>query len=176
MNASLSQPFKDSIDLLKTVLGEGELEVTDENNHSPQLIISKNPIDLSAKTSIIKSNNTTDDTVEDGAPEGNDNAKGPHKRSKFSKKDQNRYKKRIVGKKTSEGVEVKMFSEPHVFDRIAQRNISMKKIEDMLASDKVSPDKTYPDTRKCYDIEGMRLVLDVTDGTVVTVEKRRQNK
>ena len=176
MNASLFQPFKDSIDLLKSVLGEVELAAMDENNQSTQPIISENPIDLSAKTSIIKSKDTTEDTVKDGAPEGNDNAKGPHKRSKLSKKDQDRYKKRIVGKKTSDGVEVKRFSEPHAFDRIAQRNISMKKIEDMLASDKVSPDKTYPDSRKCYDIEGMRLVLDVTDGTIVTVEKRRQNK
>lgn len=172
MNASLFQPFKDSIDLLQMILGECEFGITDEKNQLTQSIIFENPIDLSAKTSIMKPK----EIIEDGAPEGNDNAKGPHKRSKLSKKDQDRYKKRIVGKKTSDGVEVKRFSEPHAFDRIAQRNISMKKIEDMLASDKVSPDKTYPDSRKCYDIEGMRLVLDVTDGTIVTVEKRRQNK
>ena len=51
----------------------------------------------------------------------------------------------------------------------------MGQIEQMLRSNQVSPDKTYPD-RNCYDIKGKRLVLDKKTGEIITVEKRRQNK
>ncbi len=154
------------------VVNQNALVVRDDGKELTFPFISENPIDKSTFSSIIKSKETT----EDGAPEGNDNAKGPHKRSKLSQADKDAYNKRIIGKKTSDGVEIKMFNDPHAYDRIAQRNISKKKIEDMLASSKVSPDKTYPKTRRCYDIPKMRLVVDITTGTIVTVERRRQNK
>lgn len=111
----------------------------------------------------------------DGAPYGNQNAAGPHKRSHLSEKDKARYNKRIVGQTTSDGVTVKRFSD-HAFDRIAQRNISPKRIENMLKSDKVSADKEHPDTRRCYDVSGSRLVLDHTNGAIVTIEWRSSNK
>jgi len=164
LGPSLFQPFKDGLDKIVSVLK------SDSSSTFP--FISENPIDKSAKLSKIKSK----DTIIDGAPEGNDNAKGHHKRSHLSQKDKESYDKRIIGKKTSDGVEIKRFSEPHAYDRIAQRNISKKKIEEMLESAKVSPDKTYPESRRCYDIPNMRLVVDFTNGTIVTVEKRRQNK
>ena len=91
-------------------------------------------IDLSAETDTIKAKGIT----KDGAPKGNDNAAGPHKRSHLSNSDKARYRNRIVGQKTSDGVQVKGFSD-HAFDRIAQRNLSPKRIEDMLRSQNVSP-------------------------------------
>ena len=128
------------------------------------------PIDFSPENNTIKSQETS----EDGAPKGNRNAAGPHKRSHLSEVDKQKYTKRIVGQKTSDGVTVTGFID-HAFDRVAQRNISMGQIEQMLRSNQVSPDKTYPD-RNCYDIKGKRLVLDKKTGEIITVEKRRQNK
>ena len=127
-------------------------------------------LDFSTPTDTIKSKGIT----KDGAPKGNDNAAGPHKRSHLSSSDKARYRNRIVGQKTSDGVQVKGFSD-HAFDRIAQRNLSPKRIEDMLRSQNVSPDKTYQN-RRCYDVKGSRLVLDHTTGTIVTIEWRKQNR
>lgn len=127
-------------------------------------------LDFSTPANTIKSKGITND----GAPKGNDNAAGPHKRSHLSSSDKARYRNRIVGQKTSDGVQVKGFSD-HAFDRIAQRNLSPKRIEDMLRSQNVSPDKTYQN-RRCYDVKGSRLVLDHTTGTIVTIEWRKQNR
>lgn len=127
-------------------------------------------LDFSTPANTIKSKGITND----GAPKGNDNAAGPHKRSHLSSSDKARYRNRIVGQKTSDGVQVKGFSD-HAFDRIAQRNLSPKRIEDMLRSQDVSPDKTYQN-RRCYDVKGSRLVLDHTTGTIVTIEWRKQNR
>lgn len=138
---------------------------TDGNVYS-----SENPIDFQAETDTI----TSKDIINDGAPKGNDNAAGPHKRSHLSSSDKAKYRNRIVGQKTSDGVQVKGFSN-HAFDRIAQRNLSPKRIEDMLRSQNVSPDKTYQN-RRCYDVKGSRLVLDHTTGTIVTIEWRKQNR
>ena len=136
---------------------------------------------LDMLTDLLKNHLTTSNTTDtittdnlDGAPVGNQNAAGPHNRQHLSKKDKDSYSKRIVGQKTSDGIEVTGFSD-HAFDRIAQRNITKGQIEKMLGSTKVSPDKTYPD-RNCYDIKGKRLVLDTQNGVIVTIEKRRQNK
>lgn len=128
------------------------------------------PLDFSSEYNTITSKGTSTD----GAPKGNDNAAGPHKRSHLSKADKEKYKKRIVGQKTSDGVTITGFRD-HAFDRIAQRNMSMGQIEKLLQSSQVSPDKTYPD-RNCYDVPGKRLVLDKTTGEIVTIEWRRQNK
>ncbi len=127
-------------------------------------------LDFSTPADTIKSKGIT----KDGAPKGNDNAAGPHKRSHLSSSDKARYRNRIVGQKTSDGVQVKGFSD-HAFDRIAQRNLSPKRIEDMLRSQDVSPDKTYQN-RRCYDVKGSRLVLDHMTGTIVTIEWRKQNR
>ena len=132
--------------------------------------ISEKPIDKCSDSATI----TVKETSEDGAPHGNNNAAGPHKRQHLSSADKERYSKRIVGQTTSDGVKVTGFS-GHAFDRIAQRNLSPKRIEDMLSSSEVSPDKNHP-TRRCYDTKGSRLVLDYTNGTIVTIEWRSQNK
>ena len=92
----------------------------------------------------------------------------------MSAKDKAKYDRRIKGKKTSDGVEVKKIS-GHAYDRIAERRISPKRIEDMLSSANVTPDKTYPD-RRCYDVPGSRLVLNHKTGEIVTIEWRRKNK
>ena len=84
------------------------------------------------------------------------------------------YRQQIVGKTTSDGVTVKGISS-HAFDRIAQRKISPGRINQMIASPNVSPDKKHP-TRRCYDIKGSRLVLDTKTGDIVTIEWRKQNK
>ena len=128
------------------------------------------PIDFSPENNTIKSQETS----EDGAPKGNQNAAGPHKRSHLSEADKKKYTKRIVGQKTSDGVTVTGFWD-HAFDRIAQRNMSMGQIEKLLKSSQVSPDKTYPN-RNCYDVPGKRLVLDKNTGEIVTIEWRKQNK
>ena len=147
------------------------LEETDRTDSNEKTVDSEEkPLDFSTPADTIKSKGITND----GAPKGNDNAAGPHKRSHLSSSDNARYRNRIVGQKTSDGVQVKGFSD-HAFDRIAQRNLSPKRIEDMLRSQNVSPDKTYQN-RRCYDVKGSRLVLDHTTGTIVTIEWRKQNR
>lgn len=147
------------------------LEETDRTDSNEKTVDSEEKsLDFSTPTDTIKSKGIT----KDGAPKGNDNAAGPHKRSRLSSSDKARYRNRIVGQKTSDGVQVKGFSD-HAFDRIAQRNLSPKRIEDMLRSQNVSPDKTYQN-RRCYDVKGSRLVLDHTTGTIVTIEWRKQNR
>lgn len=147
------------------------LEETDRTDSNEKPVDSEEKtLDFSTPADTIKSKGIT----KDGAPNGNDNAAGPHKRSHLSSSDKARYRNRIVGQKTSDGVQVKGFSD-HAFDRIAQRNLSPKRIEDMLRSQNVSPDKTYQN-RRCYDVKGSRLVLDHTTGTIVTIEWRKQNR
>lgn len=133
--------------------------------------IHENPIDKSTEISIVKSKEIT----EDGAPKGNNNAAGPHRRSKMSNADKAKYRKRLQGQTTSDGIKIKVVTD-HALDRAAQRNISPKQIESMISSSKVSPDKERPDSRRCYDIKGKRMVVDFLTGEIVTVEKRRQNK
>lgn len=151
---------------LKLTLEEIDGDSRDSKNADSE----EKTLDFSMPMDTIKSTGIS----EDGAPKGNDNAAGPHKRSHLSSSDKARYKKRIVGQTTSDGVTVKGFSE-HAFDRVAQRNLSPKRIEDMLRSTNVSPDKTYA-SRRCYDVKGSRLVLDHTTGTIVTIEWRKQNR
>ena len=101
MEHALFQPFADGLKLLDAVLfrtdskdddmewhwvdeigaymlrfkGGDNTEVADENNSSTIPFISENPIDKSAFSDIIKSKETMD-----GAPKGNQNAAGPHKK------------------------------------------------------------------------------------------------
>ena len=133
-------------------------------------LISEKTLDFSREYATISSKEIS----QDGAPRFNKNAAGPHKKSHLSKADKEKYSKRIVGQKTSDGITVTKFSN-HAYDRIAQRNISMGQIEKLLQSSNIVPDKTYPD-RNCYDIPGKRLVLNKNTGEIVTIEWRRQNK
>lgn len=142
-----------------------EMNISENISAAPE-----KPIDFSPENNTIKSQETS----EDGAPKGNQNAAGPHQRSHLSKADQEKYTKRIVGQKTSDGITVTGFWN-HAFDRIAQRNMSMGQIEKLLQNGQVSPDKTYPN-RNCYDVPGKRLVLDKNTGEIVTIEWRKQNK
>ena len=111
----------------------------------------------------------------DGAPQGNQNAAGPHKGKgqaghSLSKKEREKIKSRLVGKKSSQGVVVKRISQ-HAFDRIGGRKMSAGRIEKMLASTNVSPSQTGSN-RSTYDIPGSRLVLG-DDGTIITVMWRK---
>lgn len=117
---------------------------------------------------------TSKELSQDGAPKGNKNAEGPHRRNHLSEADKRSYTKRIVGKTTSDGITITGFSD-HAYDRVAQRNVSKSQIEQMIHSENIVPDKQFPD-RNCYDIKGKRLVLNKKTGEIVTVEKRRQNK
>ncbi len=137
------------------------------------------PIDKSHK---IGYNNITDNSNYD---EGNSNS-GNHNHSgrpghrggsqrQLSAKEKAKISSRIIGQKTSDGVEIKGITN-HAFERIGGRKISAKRIENMLASENVSEDKRYPESRRCYDVSGSRLVVDFVDGKIITVEWRSNNK
>lgn len=158
-DATLFTPFALSLDMMVSksneIVPNNEYSVNSEQIHQKEFTTPTN-------SDIIQ------ETSEDGGPGSG------KQRTHLSEEDKASYTKRIVGQKTSDGVEVTGFRD-HAFDRIAQRNISKAQIERMLQSPDVSPDKTYPE-RNCYDIKGKRLVLDMTTGEIITVEKRRQNK
>ncbi|MCM1059070.1 MAG: DUF1073 domain-containing protein [Eubacterium sp.] len=124
--------------------------------------------------------NNNSNTDEGNSNSGNHNHSGrPGQRGgsqrQLSKQEKTKISNRIVGQKTSDGVEVKGITN-HAFERIGERKISAKRIENMLASAEVSEDKKNPESRRCYDVSGSRLVLDVNDGKIITVEWRRSNK
>lgn len=162
-----------------TVVVNQKALVVCENSDSANTDTSENTEDNQEKTLDISPENNTiklRDTSTDGAPKGNQNAAGPHKKKgsggyKVSKEQREKITKRLVGQKSSKGTEVKAVSD-HAFDRVGQRMISPGRIEKMLASTDTKPDKTHPD-RTVYDIEGSRLVLS-DDGTVVSVMWRKK--
>lgn len=184
----LFKPFKDGIDVMVHKLSHLDEDIEwvfaeELGVYVPKLtfsFISENPIDKSAKMSKIKSKDITEDNDDGGKGSGNFNHEGVKgqrggSKAKLSAKDKRKYESRLKGKKTSDGVEIKSIRS-HAFDRIAERRISPKRIENMLESSKVTPDKTYPDSRRCYDVPGSRLVVDYKIGEIVTIEWRKQNK
>lgn len=180
-NGTLFPPFKSSLDFLVGELKENEQE---ENSLEKLNKSSENHLTYEDEYATIKmweeptdtlDNTEEEDIVEDGAPNGNQNAAGPHKRWKMSEAEKTKSRKRLIGQRTSDGVEIKSVRD-HALDRSTQRNISMKQIEAMMSSKKVTPDKQYPNSRRCYDIKGKRLVVDYEVGEIITVERRRQNK
>lgn len=173
LEASLFPPFRDSLEILSSCL---DFDATDKKTPKNFSDNTEKTLDNSSVYNTIKSQ---DETMDGGPGSGNFNhqgVKGQRGGSKpqLSEKDKAKYDRRIKGKKTSDGVEVKNIS-GHAYDRIAERRISPKRIEDMLSSAKVSPDKTHPD-RSCYDVPGSRLVLNHKTGEIVTIEWRRKNK
>ena len=104
----------------------------------------------------------------DGAPYGNDNAKGPHKKHSRNIGSEERKKicKRIVGQTSSQGVKIKKIA-PHALDRVGERLISVGRVEKLLASEDVRPDKKHAD-RKVYHHKGCNLVLS-DSGDIITV-------
>lgn len=168
LSPSLFQPFKDGVEKVVESL-------TDESTFP---FISENPIDKSAFSSIIKSKDNTEET-DGGAGSGNHNHEGVPgqqggSKRRLSSQEKAKIKKRFVGTKTSDGVEIKSFRD-HAFDRIAERKISNGRIQKMLESSEVSQDKTHPE-RRVYDVPGSRMVVDIDKGEIVTFEWRRQNK
>ena len=91
----------------------------------------------------------------------------------LSDAEKKKYTDRLVGQKTSQGVAVTGIWD-HAFGRQGERKMSIGRVEKMLQSSNVSPDKTHSD-RKCYDIKGSRLVLN-DKGEIVSVMWRKQNK
>lgn len=167
-SASLFAPFAYSLKVLKKELGfrvDGKRRAKRENADS-----AKNTLDNTEKQVTINEKNSTG-TNADGAPVGNQNAKGPHKKSGgkgyvVSAKERKKLNERFKGVKSSKGTVVKEFSD-HAFDRVGGRAISAGRIQKMLDSTDTKPDKSLPD-RTLYDFDGSRLVL-ADDGTIVTV-------
>ena len=91
----------------------------------------------------------------------------------LSPKEREKIKKRLVGQKTHDGIEIKSVSS-HAFDRIGGRKMSTGRIDQMRTQGKVSPGN-QPDTR-CYDIEGSRMVLNTATGNIITVMWRGGKK
>lgn len=161
LKASLFQPFADSIDVIEDFLDGKNFE---------------NPIDKPVQSDTIKSQVLS---MDGGPGSGNDDHEGRIGRvggskPKLSDKEKAKYEKRIVGKKTSDGVTITSIGD-HAFDRIAIRKISPKRIEDMMASTRISQDPNHKERRR-YDVKGSRLVVDYEAGVIVTVEWRKQNK
>ena len=87
--------------------------------------------------------------------------------------DRSALQKRLVGKKTADGVEIKKVSN-HAFDRVDGRNISEQTINELINTQITSPGNT--ERTRCYEIKKYRMILDIKSGIVVTVMKRRNNK
>lgn len=83
----------------------------------------------------------------------------------LSKADRQKINDRIIGKKTSQGVEIKKISS-HAFDRIGGRKISPGRIEKTLDSIDTEPGHTENTIKHHY--KGGAAVVDSNTGTLVT--------
>ena len=134
---------------------------------------SENIIDYDVENAIVKSKGLQ----YDGAPPGNQNAAGPHKGKggntgrHVGKAEREKIKNRFVGTTTSQGTKITGVSD-HAFDRLGGRLMSPGRMQKMLDSTDVKPDKTFPD-RKLYDIPGSRMVVS-DSGVIVTMMWRRR--
>ena len=165
LEASMFQPFKDSLEVLDKCL----------NGEYVNPIISENPIDKSAQSVTIKSQ----DTTEDGGPgSGNHGHKGrPGQQGgsdhSLGAKEKAKITKRLVGQRTHDGIVIRSVS-AHAFDRIGGRKMSVGRIDRMRTEGVPSPGNR-PHTR-CYDIDGSRMVIDTDSGNVMTVMWRGGRK
>lgn len=193
LKPSLFQPFADDLVLLMSILGPapnnddgGENATKPKADKASQLadalcktkalresrysntIISEKPIDKSAKTGTI----TSEETHTDGAPYGNQNAAGPHKKSLKQKLDE-----ALIGQKTSNGLEIKSYSS-HAKMRFGQRHVKPKKALEALQN----PDYTLPGNegegnRTVYVKGRTRVIFDNDEQEIKTVyEKTRGRK
>lgn len=127
--------------------------------------IPENPIDKSVNSATIKSQEIPTSNADFGV-------KGM-KWGERKAADRSELQKKLVGKKTADGVEIKKVSN-HAFDRVDGRGISEQTIDDLMNTQITSPGNT--ERTRCYEIKNYRMVLDTKSGTVVTVMKRRNNK
>ena len=88
------------------------------------------------------------------------------KKSKLGAKKVKKYTDRLVGQKTSTGTEITEIR-GHVFTRIAERGVSEKRFEDMMAKPP-KQDKTFASRDVCSD-RGSGLVVDRETGEMITV-------
>jgi hypothetical protein len=161
----LFPPFAESLKLLPdgTQSEVQERETADAiawNNRDADSEIPHKTLQSVSKCDII---GVSDEAKHDG---GEGSGIEGHTTPRLSAKDKSKYDSRIVGQKTSSGVEVKSFSN-HAYDRLAQRRISSNRILQMLTQTP-QPSKSNPDC-DVYKHNGSSIVIDRNSGKVVTV-------
>ncbi len=179
--ASMFQPFADGLELLKKCIdielfyGEedsipklakhiGKAMYSGDNKIYQNSDNLEKNLDKSAQSVMIKSKEIAEADSE-RADYGVKGMKWGERRAALEKK--------IVGRTTSDGVKIKKVT-AHAFDRVDGRGISESTIEKLLSTDKITPGNTS--NTKCYEVKGFRMVLNVENGKIVTIMKRRQNK
>ena len=150
----LYPPFKLSLELIAKELGIPS--IFDEKSKNLQKLHDKGF--TSASDGDIINNIETD-----GGPGSGKKPEGGHR---LSRKDMEKFKKRFIGFKTSDGHTIKSVSN-HAFDRVGGRLLPNGRVERMLTEGKIRPGHT-PNTQ-CYDVGGSRLVLDTSNGKIVTI-------
>lgn len=169
LRPSLFQPFADSIDLLKKL--HKDYAYSEDNNleKSDKTLDFHDVCDIVTLRDYILQLNNDLDEHEDMGVKGM--KWGQHK---LSKEEHKKIESRVKGHISSNGTEVKSISY-HAFDRIGERKISVGQIEKLLDSENVSLSES---NQNCdvYDIPGKRLVMDRTNGTIISVMWRRENK
>lgn len=147
-------PFKLSLELIAKELGIPS--IFDEKSKNLQKLHDKGF--TSESDSAIINNIETD-----GGPGSGKKPEGGHR---LSRKDIEKFKKRFIGFKTSDGHTIKSVSN-HAFDRVGGRLLPNGRVERMLTEGKICPGHTL--NTQCYDVGGSRLVLDTSNGKIVTI-------
>ena len=95
------------------------------------------------------------------------------KKVKVDDADLRRYNKALRGTKTVDGIEITRVS-VHAVKRIIGRGIYPKRVKEVISSadTKISPCNTQKTV--CYDYNNKRVVVDKTNGTIVSIMHRRQ--
>ena len=115
----------------------------------------------------IKLSNNTDG----GAGSGNHGHKGiPGQKGgsapRMSNKEKAKFLRRLVGFKTSDGITITGITD-HAFERIAERRISVGRIEKTLTNGEICNGNTA--NRNTYDYDNGRVVVDSKNGNIVTI-------
>ena len=140
-----------------------EIEVAEAGTRGDEKTVysDEKTLDIPASVSTIKLQNTSDAHNDYGVP---GMKWGVHKAE---------VEKKLVGRSTADGVKIERVSN-HAFDRVDERKLDGKVLDDLMATTKTTPGNT--NRTRCYEIPGYRMVLDTKSGTVVTVMKRSNNK
>ena len=95
------------------------------------------------------------------------------KKVKVDYADLRRYNQALRGTKTVDGIEITRVS-VHAVERIIGRGIYPKRVKEVISSadTKISPGNTQETV--CYDYNNKRVVVDKTNGTIVSIMHRRQ--
>jgi phage-related protein (TIGR01555 family) len=182
LDASLFQPFKDSLEVLDKAIFEPEREermLTPEELTEAFNARSINDEIYKPQKHVDRVNGKCYSIGMDGAPIGNQNAAGPHNMSGgpkvkgFTKEQRAGILKELKGFTTNTGLQIKDVTD-HAYQRMDERRISTKTIRHVLTKGVADVSRKRANCLT-YTTNDRRVVVDKDNGKIVSVMRRLKN-